>query len=240
MTCTGGGSNQCTRCSAWYKTLSTNPGSCADTVLRASIDGGVWTIRNAGDPGGLPIPDEIAIYTIGTGCTRGSCGDAYSKTCWQGQTGDCGSYSANDYSGCYRTVCTWQAANAICAYYGLKQPSRTNLNFFGESWPLGLGGTDTSDLGQKYHNSGQGNFCDRNTEHTDGVVWSKCDRRTVCIGGSDNVCDAFRIWTETSQQFRSKYRGDTVLSKLLKKYEQYYYSPVGTTEGTASVRCVER
>ena len=73
-----------------------------------------------GDSKYTQIPQEAYVTMLkpGEACTKeGRC-------CWQGKTADhCSAYKAYDYDHCTRTVCTWEAANAICANY--KQDNKT-------------------------------------------------------------------------------------------------------------------
>ena len=63
---------------------------------------------------------EVTMYLMSSSTSGTKCSASNGRCCWQGVTsGGCGStgdYFEN-YSGCHRTICTWKAANAICATY---------------------------------------------------------------------------------------------------------------------------
>ncbi len=91
-----------------------------DTMfIPASFNGGIRNLcvtkYNMGD-NELPLADSVKKLSVGNTCSdkdKGNC-------CWQGQTSDNCSNTGNnggDYSGCNRTVCNFQAANASCANY---------------------------------------------------------------------------------------------------------------------------
>ena len=67
------------------------------------------TKYNVGDTNGPTIASSTTTVTAGSGsCSANEC-------CWTGYTvGICNSGHPTSYSGCYRTVCTWYAANASC------------------------------------------------------------------------------------------------------------------------------
>ncbi len=76
-----------------------------------------YNVGDAGPDGfGPPIPESFTQYimNIGQSCPyNGSC-------CWKGKTaGTCGitGNAGANYSGCNRTVCQWNAANAACREY---------------------------------------------------------------------------------------------------------------------------
>ena len=67
------------------------------------------TKYNVGNTYGPTIASSTTTVTAGSGsCSANEC-------CWTGYTvGICNSGHPTSYSGCYRTVCTWYAANASC------------------------------------------------------------------------------------------------------------------------------
>ena len=213
----------CSSCNEWYMTIV--DGVCKDTVLRVDVNGRTWTMRNAGDEGGLPIPENVAIYTIGKGCTRGNCGDTGSLTCWQGRTSlNCDNpKDSSGYSGCTRTVCTWNAAKAICESRGLKLPDSTTWSYF-----YGSSG--------EYHKTGQGVLCDRDSGEGDVTKRhrSHCAADAVCSGGG--TCKAYRVWKDTAQDYIEVYDW-----KIIFKTEHgHFYLVNNKGYEPGSVRCIKK
>ena len=98
-------------------------GSCqpiASGVDYVNVDGVLWTAKNAGDSGGLELPNSVKTCTVRSSCSYGGT----TPTCWNGKTSDnCSTGTgANGYSGCNRTVCNWYAANLICQNAGMSLP----------------------------------------------------------------------------------------------------------------------
>ncbi len=88
--------------------------------IPAAMNGGTRNLcvtrYNVGDNidnGGVPIAKSAKTLSVGSTCND------HLNCCWQGATANsCANGDSNsDYSGCNRTVCGWQAANASCAAY---------------------------------------------------------------------------------------------------------------------------
>lgn len=81
---------------------------------------------NAGDDKGLPLPGGIKIIGVVSSGASGT--ELRTPVCWKGQTGGPGCNSDySTYSGCFRTVCNFYAADQICKYHGWRLPTEYEL-----------------------------------------------------------------------------------------------------------------
>ncbi len=135
---------------------------------------------NAGDPGGLPIPSSVTIYSAKDAALPTSEGYHTGKYCWKGTTAySCDSYGG-DYSGCKRTVCTWTAAKAICEANGWRLPLESELRkFIVKNKELGILGLQ---------------LCDRYAGH--GIT--QCESGQRCPNSGDGYCAPRNIWGRES------------------------------------------
>jgi len=147
------------------------------------------TKRNMGDKNNtvLTIPDEANVYTVDA--RTGSCSADTINCCWNGRTAlDCDSANGG-YSGCNRTVCNYNAANAICA----------NFNYGGKTWRL----PTKSELSKLIDYSiGLGSnglmFCDDYS----GYDSAQCAFGTgYCSGCEDNICGPNDIWASSKYMY---------------------------------------
>ncbi len=129
--CVACADDKCVKCATNYKV--TNDGKCESDgptyTMRAPsrqedcdpykahyFQGTCITKQNAGDTNGAPIEGVtgVEIKSVGTKCTTNSC-------CWEGRTSEeFTTFTINStYSGGDRTLCSWDAAKAICENYDI-------------------------------------------------------------------------------------------------------------------------
>ena len=155
------------------------------------------TKYNVGDPGGPPIASSV--YTItagGTTCNVTEC-------CWRGITssttsGSCaasGSWSGHStsYSGCNRTVCNWNAANASCQSWA---PSGTKAG----DWRLPTqnemkGWANNIERVSTYLGSDGLQLCDY-LSYSYGSVG--CNYTNRCSGAYNGYCYPNYVWSSPS------------------------------------------
>ncbi len=171
--------------------------------IPASFNGGqrnlCVTKYNMGD-NDLPLADSVKKLSAGNTCSDKDMGNC----CWQGKTaGTCGS-SGNgdgDYSGCNRTVCQFQAANASCASFApnnenegkWRLPNKEELNNWG------------SNLISINNNKGKEGLqlCDY-TDATSGLV--QCTSGMgLCKGSLTQDCGPHNFWSGTQSGDDTQY-----------------------------------
>lgn len=171
------------------------------------------TRKNMGDSYALSIPNTVTIAQAGSEY----CYSTNQKCCWKGRT----SNSCSDkfgYSGCTRTVCNFEAASEICR----------NFNYQGKKWRLATR-SEMASWGQYSMGLGaQGlMLCD----HTSGYQDSQCAVWSVsCLGGLQNGCWIFYIWSATET--------DTLHAYTFGTYFGEYSIALEPKTMAASVRCV--
>ena len=143
------------------------------------------TKYNMGNASNTSIPSEAGVTEVGVGETCGSSSDYSTKCCWSGETSGTNCDSANgDYSGCYRKVCNWAAANAICA----------NYTKGGKTWRL----PTTSEMSSwsTYYSHGKGNdglmLCDRNKGYSSAYCGVGSNS---CPGAGGGSCYPNHVWS---------------------------------------------
>lgn len=214
----------CVKCKAGYKLQNK---ACAENSYYMQIGNLLVTKFNMGDRDELAIPSAsgVGIADVDKGQRCGSADNRLSKCCWKGQTAaSCTNFP--DYSGCTRTLCTWEAANAICA----------NYKGLGKTWRL----PSTSEISSWVaNNKGKG---------ADGLMLCgsseiNCQSSAKCLGGAafydegietDSACAPFDVWLKETngnnpggaKSLRYKYNDTIEVSGYLHK------------NYVSSVRCV--
>ena len=156
---------------------------------------------NIGDiPGATNGGIATSVTTVNTNqsCSSGAC-------CWKGQTASPCDSSGTSYSGCNRTVCTWDAINYSCsmlAYAGTKagdwrMPTRTELS----KW--------ASNITSISRNQGDNGL--RLCDYYSGYGSARCCNCNVCDGSHNGWCSPYYVWSSTPNgsyyYYRSLYRG---------------------------------
>lgn len=152
------------------------------------------TKYNVGDTNGPDISHSVAaVEAGGQPCTYNTC-------CWRGTTsavctnsgswGGIGSY----YSGCTRTVCTWQAANSSCQAWA---PSGTKAGDWRLPTQKEMGGwaTNINKISTYMGNTGL-QFCDYGSNDKGSVMCSN-DDFLRCNGAYNSYCYPNSIWSIT-------------------------------------------
>lgn len=169
--------DKCESCEGGY-ILQSN--KCIATKYADLIYGLYVTKYNMGDHQSTQFPAaaNVTSVSVGTNCTGNKC-------CWTGATSGSNCDSVNGiYSGCNRTVCTWEAANAICENYN--QDGRTwRLPTSGE-----MGNWSNYSKGKSYNGL---MFCDISS----GYSSAYCAGSTACLGANLNACNPSYVWSES-------------------------------------------
>ena len=218
------GSDKCQVCKTGYKLSGTNCVLDLDTT----IYNGLTIVRaNAGDKGGAPIPDDVALVDVGQSCTP----NALRPCCWKGATVSTNydntsatTVKGSVYSGGGRTVCDWYAANMICNSIGYRLPTSAeaaswrNVADIDTVLVTSLSGTKSSSLGLcDYYASYGAPYCGAGT--------------SLCTGATTGHCYPSRIWTSSSND------GGTIYYYL---EQSLFKGPASVAQGYAySVRCVK-
>lgn len=134
---------------------------------------------NAGDNGGLAIPSGVEVR--GTVANNASVGGCHSKAiCWQGTTTSNCDAANGGYSGCYRTVCTWSAADKICSSHGWRLPSEAEAASF------------------NYYSQGRGSSGLQLCDGTAGYSNAACGPWHSCPGSLRGKCHLYFVWIDTA------------------------------------------
>ena len=179
------------------------------------------TKYNVGDSGGPTIASSTTTVIAGSGsCSANEC-------CWKGITSNncaaSGSWSGHlsSYSGCYRTVCTWYAANASCQSWA---PNGTSAG----DWRLPTqnemkGWANNIERVSTYLGSDGLQLCDGGSAY--GTV--RCNRYPYrCSGADSGGCDPDSVWSSPSGCYFGLDNGS-------------FYGPFGGSARYArSARCV--
>ncbi len=186
--------DKCESCSSGYK-LSNNTCvsefDCSGQYFM-KIGNLCVTKYNMGDSTETAIPSGAGVSVVRVGTTCGSRFDYSTKCCWQGTTSESNCDATNgDYSGCNRTVCTWGAADSICAHF--KQGNKT--------WRL----PTTAEMSNWLtYSKGKGDdglmLCDANSGYSSAYCFHSSYN---CPGSYDNGCTPYAVWS--SVLYKSKY-----------------------------------
>ncbi len=192
------------------------------------------TKYNVGD-NGITISKSVETVPAGSNCTKGN----ESLCCWQGQTspsGYCGTTGNGntDYSGCYRTMCQWEAANLSCKEYspkalGGKWRLPTYIEMSGWAKHLnnlqfnkGYDGLQLCDSAKNYGSV----VCITHTNP--GVSFAK-----LCPGSFDNACWPYHNWSLTETGTNTNMYWDKYLHEgIFDSYREY------EPTNAQSARCV--
>ena len=180
---------------AWAKT-SGAPQSQADCdpyqakFLTAAQNGKPVCVTkfNIGDiPGAANggIASNVTVVSAGQNCSAGAC-------CWKGQTAHPCDSSGTTYSGCNRTMCTWDAANYSCnalAYSGTKAGDwRLPTNDEFSKWS-----TNFTEISKNQGDNGL-RLCDNYS----GYGSPHCQIYKICSGSATGShCHPFLVWSST-------------------------------------------
>ena len=180
------------------------------------------TKYNVGDSGGPTIASSVStVMTGGQYCSLSEC-------CWKGTTSqectETGSWDGHttSYSGCTRTVCTWQAAKNSCQTWA---PAGT---YAGE-WRLPTneemkGWANNISKISPFLGSDGLQLCEYDYPYFGSV---RCYHCRNCYGSGNNNCYPYYLWTSSSGYFYY-----LCGSKLLGPYNY------DTTRYAHSARCV--
>ncbi len=182
---------------AWSESTGGAPTSQADCD---KYDAKFLTTEQNGKPvcvtkwniGDIPNAPNGGIAASVTTVSTGSYCNGYSTNgcCWQGKTADLCDSSGTSYSGCNRTVCTWDAANASCqalAYNGTKAgdwrlPTKDEMS----KWESNI----------KTINKNKGDNGLRLCDYYGGYGAAECHLDSVC-DGTDASCAPSDVWSST-------------------------------------------
>ena len=169
------------------------------------------TKANVGDTsyGGPPVKNVGGITVVGSSTACGSYGDDSIKCCWTGSNGNTCS-SAKDgsrYSGCSRTVCTWEAANAACKNFAptYNTKGKWRLPTTGEvsSWARVFDTINSGDDGLR--------LCAEGTYYYDSKF-------AICsLGTTSSYC------TIKNDSYSGQCQPDTLWADDRSEYEAYYF-----------------
>ena len=146
------------------------------------------TKYNVGDTNGPTIASSTTTVTAGSGsCSANEC-------CWTGYTvGICNSGHPTSYSGCYRTVCTWYAANASCQSWApngtsagdWRLPTQNEM----KGWANNIGRVSN------FLGSDGLQLCDHGSTSYGSV---RCDNTNRCGGAKGGHCYPNYVWSSPS------------------------------------------
>ena len=157
------------------------------------------TKANVGDTyaNGPKINPTAGVTVVNAGQTCGSSSDDSSKCCWLGNnigttTEYCNASGNSDstYSGCKRTVCTWEAAKSACANWEpdnsatlgkWRLPTQSELS----AW--------SSNISTVQRNRGKNGLelCD----YSSGYGSVQCYLTSACPGSYDGGCGPYLVWS---------------------------------------------
>ncbi len=180
------------------------------------------------------IQTDIGVEILGMGdtCTTNVC-------CWQGKTAaTCNSYTGSSYSGCYRTVCDWYAADVICKNHDVagtnsrgKWELPTNADLLIWQTQLSADASASVALLSRYMGTKGLDLCESTGDGNWGSAW--CYRATTCptpTGGTG--CYPSYIWANENSKTNAY---TMVLSDSTATIES-----LGKVDNGRSVRCLIR
>lgn len=165
------------------------------------------TKANVGDTsyGGPPVKNVGGITVVSSNETCGSYTDDSSKCCWTGVYGN-GCTSAGDgsrYSGCNRTVCTWEAANAACKNFAptYNTKGKWHLPTTGQlsNWKNTLEAINQGEDGLR--------LCLHYSSGSSNVAYCGITSSGYCKGGSSyyGQCFPSYLWGEEYNSYKAYY-----------------------------------
>ena len=191
---------------AWSESTGAAPTSQADCdkydakFLTAEQNGKPVCVTkwNIGDIPSAPnggIATSVTTVSAKSYCSANAC-------CWQGKTADLCNSSGTGYSGCRRTVCTWQAGRASCqalAYNGTKAgdwrlPTKNELS----KWKSKVRAINTNkgDNGLR--------LCDEFRGY--GAAW--CESDGFCDGAFVDHCYPAGVWSSARHYRLDLFEGE--------------------------------
>ena len=167
------------------------------------------TRKNMGDSPTLSIPSTINIAQA----PSEYCYSQTNKCCWNGTTSVKCNSSNGGYSGCTRTVCTYNAAQEICSKF----------NYAGKTWRLPTTSEMTNWINYSRGLGANGlMLCD---ETANSELNAHCDyASTECLGSYNNLCFAKLVISQGCKAY-------DLFSSAWRYSDQNSYQPF-------SVRCV--
>jgi len=179
----------CTTCGTGYKVAngSCQKIGCGSLALKVTLSGEALCVTkyNIGDVSDFPLSGVNVVNTGGSSCSPSST----NLCCWKGTTGaNCDSNNGG-YSGCYRTVCDYWAANKVCQ----------NLTYQGKTWRLPTS-SEWQSIGSQITSvsAGQGSaglmLCDYNANTSS----ARCTTTTTCNGAYKTKCNPYDVWSSSS------------------------------------------
>ena len=153
------------------------------------------TKYNVGDAPGLTIPTTVTVVEAGGGTNCVSSETRF--CCWSGETGGACDSVNGDYSGCFRTLCDWRAANESCS----------KLTYLGKTWRLPTN-DELSALASQIDtvSIGVGNSGLMLCEQSRNYNSSQCNGNSNCLGGYTTACQAYYLWSGTLVDSLHAYR----------------------------------
>ena len=181
------------------------------------------TKKNMGDSTSLAIPSSAGITTVSAG-SGGICYAASQKCCWNGTTSPVEAGCDDNpygYSGCNRTVCSWDAGNAICNAF----------NYAGKKWRLPTSDELTNILAMAGPTLGTNGLKLCDCTGLDLAVRPFCQYYDgACKGAYSNNCYPGMVWSSTGENGWYSY------SVMLNRYLQH--DNINIHSMALSVRCV--
>ena len=178
----------CTQCNAGYKISGYGcvPEFYCTGQAFVKIGNLCVTKYNMGDNEENLIPSAAGVtgYFMSNSGDKRDC-DSSGKCCWSGSTSSNCDMANGDYSGCYRTICTWKAANAICA----------NYNKNGKTWRLPKSKEMENWLPYTVGKGSNGLMLCDDGSAKGGLT--KCDY-SGCAGGIFSYCQASYVHADVS------------------------------------------
>ena len=215
--------SMCKTCDDGY-TLTSNPGTSNACTKGFKCEGENFmkigrlcvTKKNMGDVDSLPLSSSgITSVRTGTNCNAQS----GAKCCWSGVTSSSCTTANGSYSGCYRTVCNWSAAKAIC----------DNLKLGGYTWRLPTLSEMNNWMSYSYQKADSGlQLC---TSSTSTDYAANCPDISTCSGASSNYCYPYYVWSDSSY---GSYGGQF----FYMTGSSGWYGSYTISAAAASVRCV--
>ena len=166
--------DKCTACEDGYN-LSGNKCIFACTSSKYYKIGSLCVTK--GGVGAIPTAASVTIANSGSTCSDQKC-------CWWGEGTSCNDDNSSSNSGCYRTICNWNAANAICA----------NLGDGGKTWRLPTTAEMSNWLTYSKDKGDDGlALCDRSS----GYSSAYCGTYSKCYGADSSQCNPSNVWSST-------------------------------------------
>ena len=217
----------CEKCEDPYATHTNNTAcfNCASVSGYTSLRNMCIMRENAGDSTNFRLPSTVTLVNAGSDCRN-----ANNRCCWNASTS--GGCTANtNYSGCNRTVCTYEAAQAICSFYKTNTPGNYGIHIASTSSLQGLLVHTTSYLSTDNRSA---RACTRDG----GTNMERCYLKdSPCkMKGTERRCTPYSFWSNENTNVNG-----SVLSLTVHLYNDTDFDiySSGKTIGR-SVRCTFR